>query len=134
MPTLEIAENAKPANKQRKILPPAIQISASGRMVRMHQEEFKQAKLDLISLIEWAGRPLLQEMELRHHHDYQLSKNRPVKSAHSILEQSNCVDLLVRSFSAHHNQGSRKVFFPCNLVNFDVCKTSINHCITPFFD
>lgn len=52
---LEIAENAKPANKQRKILPPAIQISASGRMVRMHEEEFKQAKLDLISLIEWAG-------------------------------------------------------------------------------
>ena len=52
---LEIAENSKPESERRKILPPAIQVSASGRMIRMHDEDFKQARIDLISLVEWSG-------------------------------------------------------------------------------
>ncbi|RJU99797.1 MAG: hypothetical protein DWC06_08160 [Candidatus Poseidoniales archaeon] len=52
---LEISESGKPENERRKILPPAIQVSASGRMIRMSDEDFKQAKLDLDSLIQWSG-------------------------------------------------------------------------------
>ena len=52
---LEIAEISKPEGERRKILPPAIQVSASGRMIRMHDEDFKQARIDLISLVEWSG-------------------------------------------------------------------------------
>ena len=52
---LEIAEISKPESERRKILPPAIQVSASGRMIRMHDEDFKQARIDLISLVEWSG-------------------------------------------------------------------------------
>jgi len=52
---LEIAESSKPKEERRKILPPAIQVSASGRMIRMHDEDFKQARIDLISLVEWSG-------------------------------------------------------------------------------
>ena len=36
-------------------MPPAIQVSASGRMVRMHEEDFEKAKQDLNSLIQWSG-------------------------------------------------------------------------------
>ena len=52
---LEIGEMSKPVEKRRKILPPAIQVSASGRVVRMHEEDFEKAKQDLNSLIQWSG-------------------------------------------------------------------------------
>ena len=52
---LELGESVKPAEKRRKILPPAIQVSASGRMIRMRDEEFELAKRDLDSLIQWSG-------------------------------------------------------------------------------
>ena len=52
---LEISERSKPDNLGREILPPAIQISASGRMIRMRDEDYKQARIDLISLVEWCG-------------------------------------------------------------------------------
>ena len=52
---LEVAEMAKPVERRRKILPPAIQVSASGRMIRMRDEEFELAKRDLDSLIQWSG-------------------------------------------------------------------------------
>ena len=52
---LEISERSKPDNLRREILPPAIQISASGRMIRMRDEDYKQARIDLISLVEWCG-------------------------------------------------------------------------------
>ncbi|MEC8669755.1 MAG: UvrD-helicase domain-containing protein [Candidatus Thermoplasmatota archaeon] len=52
---LEVAEMAKPIEQRRKILPPAIQVSASGRMIRMRDEEFELAKRDLDSLIQWSG-------------------------------------------------------------------------------
>ena len=52
---LEVGEMAKPSDRRRKILPPAIQVSASGRMIRMRDEEFEIAKQDLDSLIQWSG-------------------------------------------------------------------------------
>ena len=52
---LEVGEMAKPLEQRRKILPPAIQVSASGRMIRMRDEEFELAKRDLDSLIQWSG-------------------------------------------------------------------------------
>ena len=52
---LEVGEMAKPSDRRRKILPPAIQVSASGRMIRMRDEEFELAKKDLESLIQWSG-------------------------------------------------------------------------------
>ena len=52
---LEVGEMAKPIEQRRKILPPAIQVSASGRMIRMRDEEFELAKRDLDSLIQWSG-------------------------------------------------------------------------------
>ena len=53
--TCGIGENSKPEGERRKILPPAIQVSASGRMIRMRDDDFKQARIDLISLVEWSG-------------------------------------------------------------------------------
>ena len=52
---LELSEAKKPETERRKILPPAIQISASGRMVRMTDEDYKKARLDLDELIRWIG-------------------------------------------------------------------------------
>ena len=52
---LEIGERTKPEHERRNILPPAIQVSASGRMIRMRDEDFKQSRIDLISLVEWSG-------------------------------------------------------------------------------
>ena len=61
---LEIGEAMKPETERRKILPPAIQISASGRMVRMTDEDYKKARLDLDELIRWIGETEALEEEL----------------------------------------------------------------------
>ena len=45
----------KPEITRRKILPPAILVAASGRMVRMRDEDYEKAKLDLKELISWMG-------------------------------------------------------------------------------
>lgn len=52
---LEANEERKPEHLRREILPPAILIAASGRMVRMNDEDFKKAKSDLDELISWMG-------------------------------------------------------------------------------
>ena len=52
---LEANEERKPEHLRREILPPAILIAASGRMVRMDDEDFKKAKSDLDELISWMG-------------------------------------------------------------------------------
>ena len=52
---LEIGESLKPEEKRRKILPPAIQVSASGRMIRMTDDDYSQSLEDLDSLIKWIG-------------------------------------------------------------------------------
>ena len=52
---LEMGESLKPENARRKILPPAIQVSASGRMIRMTDDDYEKAKKDLDSLVKWMG-------------------------------------------------------------------------------
>ena len=52
---LEKNELSKPEKDRRKVLPPAIQISASGRMIRMRDEDYELAKEDLHSLLKWSG-------------------------------------------------------------------------------
>ena len=52
---LEDSENKKPESIRRKILPPAIHIAASGRVVRMTDEQYRTALKDLRHLIQWAG-------------------------------------------------------------------------------
>jgi len=52
---LEIGEKSRPESERRNILAPAIQVSASGRMIRMRDDDFKQARIDLLSLVEWSG-------------------------------------------------------------------------------
>ena len=52
---LEESESLKPEDKRRKILPPAIQVSASGRMIRMADTDYEKAKEDLDSLVKWIG-------------------------------------------------------------------------------
>ena len=54
----------KPENERRKILPPAIQISASGRMVRMMDDDYEKARLDLNELIRWIGETEALEEEV----------------------------------------------------------------------
>jgi len=52
---LEENEMKKPQNIRRKILPPAILVAASGRMVRMKDDDYEKAKSDLKELISWMG-------------------------------------------------------------------------------
>ena len=52
---LEANEAGKPKDLRRRILPPAILIAASGRMVRMQDEDYENAKSDLHELISWMG-------------------------------------------------------------------------------
>jgi hypothetical protein len=61
---LEIGEAKKPETERRQILPPAIQISASGRMVRMTDDDYEKARLDLNELIRWIGETEALEEEL----------------------------------------------------------------------
>ena len=52
---LEENESKKPVSQQRKILPPAILVAASGRMIRMRDEEYKKTQSELKGLIDWMG-------------------------------------------------------------------------------
>ena len=49
---LERIQNKLPDKKRRRVLPPAIQASASGRLIVMTEDELKKAKLDLAELLE----------------------------------------------------------------------------------
>ncbi len=49
---LERLQSSIPEDKRRKILPPAIQASASGRLIAMSEDELVQAKLDFAQLLE----------------------------------------------------------------------------------
>ena len=52
---LEESESKKSESSRRKILPPAIHVAASGRVVRMTEEEYKKSLNDLHELINWIG-------------------------------------------------------------------------------
>jgi ATP-dependent exoDNAse (exonuclease V) beta subunit len=50
---LESIESRKPHQMRRRILPPAILVGASGRMVELTPEQYVQAKNDLSQHLEW---------------------------------------------------------------------------------
>lgn len=52
---LEENEMIKPEELRRRILPPAILVAASGRMVRMSDHDYHEAKSDLVDLVSWMG-------------------------------------------------------------------------------
>jgi len=53
---LEMGESTKPSDQRREILPPAILVGASGRMIRLTDTEFDAAKTQLLELLDWMGR------------------------------------------------------------------------------
>jgi len=61
---LEVGESIKPEEERRKILPPAIQVSASGRMIRMTDDDYSRAREDLDRLIKWIGETAALEEEV----------------------------------------------------------------------
>lgn len=52
---LEENELKKPKENRRRIMPPAILVAASGRMIRMSDKEYTKAKDDLVELVSWMG-------------------------------------------------------------------------------
>ena len=50
---LEVIEQQKPEHERRRILPPALLIGASGRMVQLSVEEFTEAKDTLSQHLNW---------------------------------------------------------------------------------
>jgi len=50
---LEVLEQQKPANERRRVLPPALLIGASGRMVQLTQSEYESASRTLAQHLEW---------------------------------------------------------------------------------
>ena len=52
---LELSESLRPKEERRTILPPAILVAASGRMIRMSDEQFEQSLSDLMELVQWMG-------------------------------------------------------------------------------
>ena len=50
---LESSEMLKPQDERRIILPPAISVGASGKMIRLTDADYEQAKSDLHSLLEY---------------------------------------------------------------------------------
>ncbi len=50
---LEALESAKPQSEQREILAPALLIGASGRMVRLTDDDYQKARKDLESHLDW---------------------------------------------------------------------------------
>jgi superfamily I DNA/RNA helicase len=50
---LEVLEQQKPADERRRILPPALLIGASGRMVQLTQTEYESATSTLADHLEW---------------------------------------------------------------------------------
>ena len=52
---LEAIEMSKPAEEQRTILPPALLVGASGRMIQLSPGAFVKARKDLDDQLEWIG-------------------------------------------------------------------------------
>ncbi|MEL0100119.1 MAG: PD-(D/E)XK nuclease family protein, partial [Euryarchaeota archaeon] len=52
---LEESESKKSPSQRRTILPPAIHVAASGRMIRMRDDEYRTALNDLQDLVNWIG-------------------------------------------------------------------------------
>jgi hypothetical protein len=52
---LQAAEATKPSEEQRRILPPALLVGASGRMLQLTVEEFEGAQQDLNEHLQWIG-------------------------------------------------------------------------------
>ncbi|MDA8594705.1 PD-(D/E)XK nuclease family protein, partial [Euryarchaeota archaeon] len=50
---LEVLEQQKPASERRRVLPPALLIGASGRMVQLTQNEYESASQTLAQHLEW---------------------------------------------------------------------------------
>jgi hypothetical protein len=50
---LEALESAKPQSEQREILAPALLIGASGRMVRLTDDEYQQSRQELQNHLQW---------------------------------------------------------------------------------
>ena len=50
---LEVLEQQKPVGERRRILPPALLIGASGRMVQLTQTEYESATSTLADHLEW---------------------------------------------------------------------------------
>ena len=53
---LEAIELQKPKELQREILPPALLVGASGRMIQLSKDAFAKAREDLEEQLEWIGR------------------------------------------------------------------------------
>jgi ATP-dependent exoDNAse (exonuclease V) beta subunit len=77
---LILEENQKPEGERRKILPPAILVAASGRMIRMSDEEFQESLLNLEELLGWMG-------EIAAAGDYSKSPNRLAVEAAKTCEK-----------------------------------------------
>ena len=52
---LEAIESQKPLEERRGILPPALLVGASGRLIQLSEEEFSQARTDLNKQLQWIG-------------------------------------------------------------------------------
>ena len=50
---LEVIEQQKPEHERRRVLPPSLLIGASGRMVQLSEEEFAEAKINLLEHLTW---------------------------------------------------------------------------------
>ena len=61
---LELSEGLRPESERRTILPPAILVAASGRMIRMSNEKFEQSLSDLMELVQWMGEIAASDEEL----------------------------------------------------------------------
>jgi hypothetical protein len=62
---LELGESLLPEEKRRTILPPAILVAASGRMIRMSDKQFEQSLSDLMELIQWMGEVAASDEDLQ---------------------------------------------------------------------
>ena len=130
---LEISERSKPDNLRREILPPAIQISASGRMIRMRDEDYKQARIDLISLVEWCGEIAAVDEGIKAPERLPMDKLSTCEKCPFYRGQSSYAALLVRS-SAHHDQSTWKIFLSSHLVYLNVFESCIKHSRLPFIN
>ena len=52
---LEAIEQRKPLEDRRTLLPPALLVGASGRLIQLSGEAFEQARTDLAEQLEWIG-------------------------------------------------------------------------------
>ena len=52
---LQAVEATKPTEEQRSILPPALLVGASGRMLQLTVEEFEEAQQELNGHLQWIG-------------------------------------------------------------------------------